>query len=72
LKDVSRTNNPDIYMPKESWPGQVPLAVTGRLNAVVSSAGEGYEILKTVKITVIKKSLENNEETHKPHIDTII
>jgi len=36
------------------------------------SNGEEYEILKTVKNTVIKKSSENNEEPHKPHIDTII
>jgi len=34
--------------------------------------GEEYEILKTVKNTVIKKGSENNEEPHKAHIDTII
>jgi len=34
--------------------------------------GEEYEILKTVKNTVIKKSSENNEEPLKPHIDTVI
>jgi len=34
--------------------------------------GEEYEILKTVKNTVIKNSSENNEEPNKPHINTII
>jgi len=34
--------------------------------------GETYEVSKTVKDTVTKKGLENNEELHKPHIDTII
>jgi len=37
-----------------------------------SPTGEGYEILKTVKNTSIEKSSENNEEPHRPHIDTII
>jgi len=34
--------------------------------------GEESKILQNVKNTVIKKSSENNEEPHKPHIDTII
>jgi len=34
--------------------------------------GEEYEILKTIKNTVIKKSSETNEETYNPYIDTII
>jgi len=38
----------------------------------MGSIGEEYEILKSVKNTVIKKGSENNEEPHKPHIDTII
>jgi len=38
----------------------------------VALLGEEYEILKTVRNTVIKKSLENNEEPPKPDIDTII
>jgi len=33
--------------------------------------GEKYEILKNVKNTDITKSVENNEEPHKPHTDTI-
>jgi len=33
---------------------------------------EEYEILKTIQNTVIKKSLENNKEPHKPHTDTNI
>jgi len=31
--------------------------------------GEVYEILKTVKNVVIKKSLDKSEEPHKPHND---
>jgi len=34
--------------------------------------GEEYEILKALKNAVPKKSSENNEEPHKPHINTII
>jgi len=34
--------------------------------------GEEYEILKTVKNTIIKNSTEINEELDKPHTDMII
>jgi len=34
--------------------------------------GEEYENLKTVKNTVITKSPQNKEESHKPLIDAIL